>query len=230
MIWSRKQLRGWRTANHGGSLTTSWSYIVPRSQDFPAYSFTCVFNLIRWNSWVSQSSIWLQGSEGFILWSSAASFSCSVGRVEAVQCSLYCERHCCLEVCGAVACENDLVTWYLIAWSCGCLSLDPSSDPTQRAAEGTLKHSQPHCYVSLGWVGVGGGCVCVLVSIIQSGGKKHDNFFFFKKEKNLNENTRCQQIRHTNLCLLTATPAGYKLTLCKLMLGANVLEITLSLW
>lgn len=139
----------------------------------PHIPFTWVFNLIRWNSWVSQSSIWLQGSEGFILWSSAASFSCSVGRVEAVQCSLYCERHCCLEVCGAVACENDLVTWYLIAWSCGCLSLDPSADQTQRAAEGTLKHSQPHCYVSLGWVGVGGGCVCVLVSIIQSGGEKN---------------------------------------------------------
>lgn len=69
--------------------------------------------------------------------------------------------------------------------------------------------------------------MCFSFNNTKWGRKKHDNLKK-KKRKNLNENTR-QQIRHTNLFLLIATPAGYKLTLCKLMLGANVLEITLSL-
>lgn len=70
--------------------------------------------------------------------------------------------------------------------------------------------------------------MCFSFNNTKWGRKKHDNLKK-KKRKNLNENTRCQQIRHTNLFLLIVTPAGYKLTLCKLMLGANVLEITLSL-
>lgn len=52
--------------------------------------------------------------------------------------------------------------------------------------------------------------MCFSFNNTKWGRKKHDNLKK-KKRKNLNENTRCQQIRNTNLFLLMATPAGYNI-------------------